>query len=131
MTDHDVPLFGDFTYYVSAVANSPLDDGGDQTSVTLTPGIRTHLGRDWYFLAGMPTPVDRATRRRPRHDLLVHEGVVGSVFQPVVAACLAACWAAVSIQTADITGALAAGVATAPKEKILFSERNNTCLSRI
>jgi hypothetical protein len=60
VTDHDVPLFGDFTYYVSAVANSPLD-GGDSTSVTLTPGMRTHLGCDWYFLAGMPTPV---TERR-------------------------------------------------------------------
>ena len=60
LTDHDVPLFGDFTYYVSAVANSPLE-GGDSTSVTLTPGMRTHLGCDWYFLAGLPTPV---TERR-------------------------------------------------------------------
>jgi hypothetical protein len=25
--------------------------------VTLTPGLRTHLGRDWYFLAGLPTPL--------------------------------------------------------------------------
>jgi hypothetical protein len=25
--------------------------------VTLTPGLRTHLGNDWYFLAGLPTPV--------------------------------------------------------------------------
>jgi hypothetical protein len=24
--------------------------------VTLTPGIRTHLGQDWYLLAGLPTP---------------------------------------------------------------------------
>ncbi len=60
VTDHDVPLFGDFTYYLSAVANSPLD-GGDSTSVALTPGMRTHLGCDWYFLAGMPIPV---TERR-------------------------------------------------------------------
>jgi hypothetical protein len=28
--------------------------------VTLTPGMRTHLGRDWYFLAGLPTPVTSA-----------------------------------------------------------------------
>src|SRR5262245_51744814 len=40
ITDHDVPLFGDFTYYVSAVADSPLKTGG-QTSVSLTPGMRT------------------------------------------------------------------------------------------
>ena len=54
LTDHDVPLFGDFTWYVSAVANTALRDG-QHTSVTLTPGMRTHLGRDWYFLAGLPT----------------------------------------------------------------------------
>ena len=58
-TDHDVPLFGDFTLYVSAVANSSLNNGG-HTSVTLTPGMRTHLGNDWYFLAGLPTPVTNA-----------------------------------------------------------------------
>jgi hypothetical protein len=56
LTDHDVPLFGDFTWYVSAVANTALRDG-QHTSVTLTPGMRTHLGRDWYFLAGLPTPL--------------------------------------------------------------------------
>jgi hypothetical protein len=59
LTDHDVPLFGDFTWYVSAVADTPLSRG-QRTSATLTPGIRTHLGRDWYFLAGLPTPVTSA-----------------------------------------------------------------------
>ena len=58
-TDHDVRLFGDFTLYVSAVADTPLSQG-QRTSVTLTPGMRTHLGRDWYFLAGLPTPVTSA-----------------------------------------------------------------------
>jgi hypothetical protein len=56
LTDHDVPWFGDFTYYVSMVANSPIN-AGTATSITLTPGLRTHLGNDWYFLAGLPTPV--------------------------------------------------------------------------
>ncbi|WP_406696172.1 hypothetical protein V5E97_34805 [Singulisphaera sp. Ch08] len=56
LTEHDVPFFGDFTYYLSVVANTPLADG-DRTSVTLTPGMRTHVGNDWYFLAGLPTPV--------------------------------------------------------------------------
>jgi hypothetical protein len=59
LTDHDVPLFGDFTLYVSAVADSALSHG-QHTSATLTPGMRTHLGRDWYFLAGLPTPVTSA-----------------------------------------------------------------------
>jgi hypothetical protein len=56
LTDHDVPLFGDFTYYFSTVVNTPLA-WGNQTSVTLTPGLCTHLGHDWYFLAGLPTPL--------------------------------------------------------------------------
>jgi len=56
LTDHDVPLFGDFTWYVSTVVNTPFRDG-QHTSVTLTPGMRTHLGLDWYFLAGLPTPL--------------------------------------------------------------------------
>lgn len=59
LTDHDLPLFGDFTCYLSAVVNTPLDNS-DQTSVTLTPGLRTHVGRDWYLLAGLPTPVTKA-----------------------------------------------------------------------
>jgi hypothetical protein len=59
LTKHDVPLIGDFTYYLSTVVKTPLS-GGDQTSVTLTPGIRTHLGRDWSIVAGIPTPVTKA-----------------------------------------------------------------------
>ena len=55
LTDHDVPLFGDFTWYVSAVAGTPLRDG-QHTSVTLTPGMRTHLGR-LVFPGGLPTPL--------------------------------------------------------------------------
>src|SRR6185436_8805578 len=56
LTPHDFPLLGDFTWYVSAVVGTPLSDSGD-SSVALTPGVRTHLGCDWYFLAGMPIPV--------------------------------------------------------------------------
>ena len=54
-----MPLFGDFTLYVSALVNTPLAQG-QHTSATLTPGLRTHLGRDWYFLAGLPTPLTSA-----------------------------------------------------------------------
>jgi hypothetical protein len=59
LTEHDVPLVGDFTYYLSTVVNTPLSES-DQTSVTLTPGLRTHLGHDWFFLAGLPTPLTKA-----------------------------------------------------------------------
>ena len=55
-TDHDVPLFGDFTCYLSTVVNTPLANR-NQTSVVLTPGMRTHLGNEWYFLAGLPIPL--------------------------------------------------------------------------
>jgi hypothetical protein len=58
LTEHDLPLFGDFAYYLSTVVKTPLSNG-DQTSVALTPGIRTHLGRDWYFVAGLPTPLTK------------------------------------------------------------------------
>jgi hypothetical protein len=56
LTDHDVPLLGDFTYYAPAVVNTPLSNGS-QTGVTLTSGLRTHLGNDWCFLAGLPIPL--------------------------------------------------------------------------
>jgi hypothetical protein len=56
LTSHDTPLFGDFTWYVSAVAGTPLSNGGP-TSVALTPGLRTHLGHDFYLLAGLPVPL--------------------------------------------------------------------------
>lgn len=60
LTDHDVPVFGDFTYYFSTVATTPLSSGGGPTSVSLTPGIRTHVGNDWFFLAGVPVPLTEA-----------------------------------------------------------------------
>lgn len=59
ISDHHVPWLGDFTYYVSTVVSTPLSDSSS-TSVALTPGLRTHLGNDWYFLAGMPIPVTKA-----------------------------------------------------------------------
>jgi hypothetical protein len=60
VTPHDFPLFGDFTYYLSTVVDTPVSNS-TPTSVAITPGIRTHLGHDWYFLAGMPIPL---TERR-------------------------------------------------------------------
>ena len=55
-TDHDVPLFGDFTAYLSGVVKVDLPDSA-ATTVSLTPGIRTHVGGDWYVLAAVETPV--------------------------------------------------------------------------
>jgi hypothetical protein len=58
LTDHDVPVIGDFTYYLSTVVHADLVNG-DKSQVTLTPGMRTHLGNDWYFLAGLEVPVTK------------------------------------------------------------------------
>jgi hypothetical protein len=58
LTGHDVPLIGDFTYFLSTVVETGLANGS-HNSVTLTPGIRTHLGDSWYFLAGLPTPLTK------------------------------------------------------------------------
>ena len=55
-TEHDVSLFGHFTCYLSTVVNNSLANR-NQTSVVLTPGMRTRLGNDWYLLAGLPIPL--------------------------------------------------------------------------
>ena len=55
LTPHDVPLFGDFTIYLSANAFDTVSSS--RTTATLTPGFRTHLGRDWYALGGVGVPV--------------------------------------------------------------------------
>ena len=45
----DVPL---------ANVSQPVDDrGSDHTTLTLTPGFRTHLGANWYLLGGFEVPV--------------------------------------------------------------------------
>ena len=56
ITPHDVPLVGDFTYYVSTNYQQDLGNGSN-AFVSFTPGIRTHLGKDFYFLAGIEVPV--------------------------------------------------------------------------
>ena len=54
-TDHDVPLVGDLTFYLSTNVFNTVSSS--QTLMTLTPGFRTHLGKDWYALAGLEVPV--------------------------------------------------------------------------
>lgn len=56
LTGHDVPLFGDLTPYVSAIVDTNLSDA-TTTIASVTPGFRTHVGRDWYFLAALEVPV--------------------------------------------------------------------------
>ena len=56
LTDHDVPLVGDFTPYVSGLVDADLSDASN-TLATVTAGFRNHVGRDWYLLGALETPV--------------------------------------------------------------------------
>jgi hypothetical protein len=75
LTDHDVPLFGDLTWYVSAVVSTPVADG-QRTSMTLTPGMRTAPGPRLVFPGRSTNAIDQCANRRHRHNILVHGGVV-------------------------------------------------------
>ena len=64
---HEKTPFGDFTYYVSAnVLNS--FGSAPSTFVSLTPGFRTYLGKDWYLLGGLEVPV---ANRPPFREQLI------------------------------------------------------------
>jgi len=57
-TPHDFTPLGDLVFYVSTNVTQPVDNRGvHQTLVTLTPGVRTHLGANWYLLGGVEVPV--------------------------------------------------------------------------
>ncbi len=59
MTPHDVTPVGDMVWYVATNINQPIDDraSNDDTTVSFSPGFRTHLGRDWYMLGTVEIPV--------------------------------------------------------------------------
>lgn len=67
-TPHDLLPVGDLVWYVSTNLNQ-LTDGAvagtevpNNTTVTFTPGFRTHLGADFYLLGGVEVP---ATNPKP------------------------------------------------------------------
>jgi hypothetical protein len=54
---HDFTPIGDMVWYLSTNLNQPIDDRGpSRTLVTLTPGFRTHVGRNWYLLGAVEVP---------------------------------------------------------------------------
>ncbi|HWB07605.1 MAG TPA: hypothetical protein VG826_00070 [Pirellulales bacterium] len=57
ITGHDVPIFGDFQYYLVANLRSNLSSLSVPTFFSLTPGFRTHLGREYYLAGGMEFPL--------------------------------------------------------------------------
>jgi hypothetical protein len=58
-TPHDLTPFGDLVFYLSTNLVQTIDnhDIRSTNTVSLTPGFRTHLGRDWYFLGAVEVPV--------------------------------------------------------------------------
>jgi len=62
-TPHEATPFGDLVGYVASNVSQLTDDRGPSTTtLTFTPGFRTHLGRNLYLLGGVELP---ATRPEP------------------------------------------------------------------
>ena len=62
-TPHDWAPMGDTVWYLSTNFDRPIDNRGpNNNNVSITPGLRIHLGWNWYGLAGVELPL---TRRQP------------------------------------------------------------------
>jgi hypothetical protein len=57
ITGHDVPIFGDFQYYLVANLRNNLSVASVPTFFSLTPGFRTHLGGEYYLSGGLEIPL--------------------------------------------------------------------------
>lgn len=56
VTPHSRVPFGDLTWYVAANWREPTTSGGT-SFVSITPGVRTHVGNNLFLLAGVEFPV--------------------------------------------------------------------------
>lgn len=57
-TPHDLTPIGDMVWYVATNLVQTLDDRGpSRTVVSIGPGFRNHLGRNWYLLGSVDVPV--------------------------------------------------------------------------
>jgi hypothetical protein len=62
-TPHDLTPVGDLVTYVATNLSQLTDDRGPATTtLTFTPGFRSHLGANWYLLGGVELP---ATQPEP------------------------------------------------------------------
>ena len=62
-TPHDLTPVGDLVGYVSTNLRQPTDNRGlNTTTVSFTPGFRTHLGWNWFLFGGVEVP---ATKPEP------------------------------------------------------------------
>ncbi|HET6882768.1 MAG TPA: hypothetical protein VFI31_21550 [Pirellulales bacterium] len=58
ITSQDARFIPNFVYYLSANLHAPFKPG-NPTYVSLTPGFRFGIGKEWYLLAGVEVPVVR------------------------------------------------------------------------
>jgi hypothetical protein len=72
LTPHDVPLFGDFTYYVTANYREYFGPG--TAFLSLTPGFRTHLSHNFWLLGGVEVPVAHPVPFQERFTMLLVKG---------------------------------------------------------
>jgi hypothetical protein len=56
LTKHDAAPLGDLTWFVCSNLHQDLG-AGDHTVFSLTPGVRTHLGNNWFLIGGVEVPV--------------------------------------------------------------------------
>lgn len=74
VTPHSQAPFGDLTWYVSMNWREPTSNNG-RTFVSITPGLRTHLGGNLFLLGGVEFPVvNRATSFNQRYILQLVQG---------------------------------------------------------
>lgn len=73
LTPHDKAPFGDLTWYVSGNWRAP--SGGEPSFVSVTPGMRTHVGGNLFLLAGVEFPVtDTANAFNRRYIVQLVQG---------------------------------------------------------
>jgi hypothetical protein len=73
ITPHDVKFFGDFTYYTCINVSEDLNTNRN-AFLSFTPGIRTHLGKDFFLLVGVDIPVTPNAGFRERFNVVILKG---------------------------------------------------------
>jgi hypothetical protein len=74
LTSHERRLFGDFQYYLSANMRNNLSSVTGHTFISLTPGFRMHVGREFYLAGGYEVPVTGPHPFDSRLTLFVAKG---------------------------------------------------------
>lgn len=74
VTPHDAAPFGDLTWYVAGNWREAIS-GRAPTFLSVTPGMRTHVGNNLFLLAGVEVPVtNRAATFRQRYIVQLVQG---------------------------------------------------------